>query len=135
MPKVSKIRPRYIGLRLKPNGPLVTSFLFDAEVGMISVSSLAKVVLPHAASAKPKAPNAKASAGERNTVARPSKTRSTPYAARSIPSAQTGGGIFKTQFGFVCGALIGQTPSQPLQTCTKNKYRTVLLASPLPCLL
>src|SRR6266576_1372322 len=99
MPKVSKIKPEYIGLRLKPNGPLVTSLLFDGDVGMISVPSLANVVRPHAASAKPPRPNNNASAEERNTIARPSIARSMPNAARSIASAQIGGGIFKTQFG------------------------------------
>src|ERR1700674_2471924 len=122
MPKISKIKPRYTALRLKRNGPRVTNFLFDAEVFMISVSSLANVVRPHAASAKPPRPNSKASADERNRkIARPSIARSIPNAAPSIASAQTGGGIFKTQFGFVCGALMQLIPSYAFQQCCREQ--------------
>src|SRR5258708_31416759 len=53
MPKVTMVRPRYIGLRVRPYGPLTTSFLFSGEVGLSSVPARRNITTAHTGGAQP----------------------------------------------------------------------------------
>src|ERR1700688_2803815 len=53
MPRVMMVRPRYIGLRVRPYGPLTTSFLFCGEVGLSSVPAWRNLTTAHNGGAQP----------------------------------------------------------------------------------